>query len=267
MRTIAHISDLHFGREEPDLAHALIAALREQQPDLIVVSGDFTQRGRRRQFAAARAFLDRLPSPVLAVPGNHDVPLYDVARRFLLPLARYRRYICAEVEPLLIDDEIAVMGINTARSATFVNGRISYLQADAIRSVFSKIPPDRFKIVAAHHPLIPPPDAPNLPIVGRARMAADAISEAGVDLVLTGHFHRAFSGDLAAHHLAIRRSTVVIEAGTAVSSRRRAEPNSYNLLQIEPGRLSCTLWFGRGNCFEIAETVKYVRDGERWTRR
>src|SRR5687767_83793 len=128
MTTIAHLSDLHFGRHDPVLADVLVTQLGKTRPDLIVISGDLTQRARRSQFAAARDFLRRLPGPVLIVPGNHDVPLYDVMRRFLQPLGRYRRYICADLEPFFCDSQIAVLGINTARSATFSNGRISYEQ-------------------------------------------------------------------------------------------------------------------------------------------
>jgi Calcineurin-like phosphoesterase len=99
VRTIAHLSDLHFGRHDETVAERLLGDLREAQPDLIVITGDLTQRGRHRQFAAARAFLEKLPPPILVVPGNHDVPLYDIVERFLGRLARYRRYICAEQQP------------------------------------------------------------------------------------------------------------------------------------------------------------------------
>ena len=115
MRTIVHLSDLHFGRVDPRILTPLFQAVRDATPDLIAVSGDFTQRARRRQFVEARAFLDTLRFRTLVVPGNHDVPLYNVAARFLAPLASYRRYIADEVEPAFIDDEIAVVGLNTAR--------------------------------------------------------------------------------------------------------------------------------------------------------
>src|SRR4051812_18248336 len=115
MRTIAHISDLHFGRVDPPVAEALVEDLRAVGPALVVVSGDFTQRARRDQFEAAAAFLKRLPMPQLVVPGNHDLPLYDVATRFVRPLRRYRRFISADMRPMFRDDELLVVGVNSAR--------------------------------------------------------------------------------------------------------------------------------------------------------
>ena len=124
MRTIIHLSDLHFGRLDRRVVAPLVSAIGAIAPDLVAVSGDFTQRARASQFAEARDFLQALPSPRLVVPGNHDVPLYDVARRFLRPLARYRRFIADDLEPVFLDAEIAALGLNSARSLSFGRGRI-----------------------------------------------------------------------------------------------------------------------------------------------
>ncbi len=156
MRTIAHISDLHFGRHDETAAERLLADISAVRPDLLVITGDLTQRARHSQFAAARAFLEKLPRPVIVIPGNHDVPLYDVIERFVGRLARYRRYICDELQPFFADDEIALLGLNTARSAAFSNGRISFRQAAAIKSVFAQMPASRLRILAIHHPLAVP---------------------------------------------------------------------------------------------------------------
>jgi 3',5'-cyclic AMP phosphodiesterase CpdA len=267
VRRIAHLSDLHFGRHDPVLATAVAAELNAAPPDLTVISGDLTQRARRRQFAAARAFLAGLPRPILVVPGNHDVPLYDVTRRFLRPLARYRRYVCADTQPSFADAELAVLGINTARSATFSNGRISYAQADAVRAHFRHVPSERIKILVAHHPLMAPPAEPGLPVVGRTTMALAAIAEAGVHVVLCGHFHHAFTADLAAVHTAMRRSVLIIEAGTAISLRLRREPNSYNLIEVERDRLACTVRAWDGRAFRTADEAQYEFADSRWMRR
>lgn len=266
MKTVAHLSDLHFGRHDAAIAEAMAAALRQAKPDLTVISGDLTQRGRVAQFAAARAFLDRLPAPLLVIPGNHDVPLYDVARRFLRPLARYRRFIAAELQPFFADAEIAVLGLNTARSAALANGRISYAQADAVRAAFAPVPADRLRILVTHHPLLPPPAAPGRAVVGRAALALDAIAGAGIHLVLAGHYHHAYSDDLAAAHVAAGHSLLVVQAGTAISTRRRGEPNSYNLLRIERDRLSCAVEAWQGERFTTASTRDYALIGGRWTR-
>ena len=132
MRVLAHLSDLHFGRVDEALVGPLQAVLAQLRPHLVVVTGDLTQRARSAQFRSARAFLDALPARHLVVPGNHDVPLYDITRRFLRPLARYRRYI-GDVEPLYVDEEVAVAGVNTARSLTVKGGRINAEQLARIR--------------------------------------------------------------------------------------------------------------------------------------
>ncbi|HYE21280.1 MAG TPA: metallophosphoesterase, partial [Tepidisphaeraceae bacterium] len=125
MPVIAHISDLHFGAEDSAAAEALLADLNAVTPELVINSGDLTMRARGAQFAAARAYLDRIKFPQLTVPGNHDVPLYDVFRRFLSPLGRYKKYITSDLAPTFATPEMVVMGVNTARSLTWKNGRIS----------------------------------------------------------------------------------------------------------------------------------------------
>src|SRR5437763_2204567 len=141
MRTIAHISDVHFATENPAVVEGLLSDLKTIGPHLVAVSGDLTQRALRSEFAAARAFLERIPFPHVIVPGNHDIPLYDVGRRFLRPLHRYRRFITADLSPSYHDDEIAAVGVNTARSATWKNGRISLAQISALRTLLCPLPP------------------------------------------------------------------------------------------------------------------------------
>ena len=150
MRTLVQISDLHFGRVDPLLLDPLAAAVDAIGPDVVVVSGDLTQRARNAQFRAARAFLDRLPMPQVVVPGNHDVPLYDVVRRFVAPLARFRRYIERDPAPFFRDDQVAVLGINSARSLTFKGGRINHEQIETVRARFAGLDPAVIRV--ARHP-------------------------------------------------------------------------------------------------------------------
>jgi 3',5'-cyclic AMP phosphodiesterase CpdA len=267
MRKIAHISDLHFGRNDPLATQALLDDLAEQRPDLVAVSGDLTQRAHHHEFASARTFLDCIAAPVIAVPGNHDVPLYNVARRAFTPLKRFRHYISAERHPFFGDDELAVLGINTARSATLSNGRISHDQMAAIGSIFGQVPSARFRILITHHPLMPPPDAPDRDIVGRADPALQAIAAAGVELLLTGHYHRAFSGDIASYNLTAGRSILVSQAGTAISTRRRDEVNSYNAITIEDRDVSCSRRVWEGGRFSSSTTQHYALVGRHWAPR
>src|SRR5688572_19281743 len=152
MRKIAHISDVHFGREDRIVVERLIEKICELQPDAVVVSGDLTQRARRSQFERARAMLDRMPVPQIVVPGNHDVPLYNVLERFINPFDNYKKYISKELQPFYLDDELAIVGINTARSLTIKGGRINAEQVAAIRVRMADLSEEMLKVVVTHHP-------------------------------------------------------------------------------------------------------------------
>jgi 3',5'-cyclic AMP phosphodiesterase CpdA len=239
--TIAHISDLHFGREDPRLSAALQQELRERPPSLIAVSGDLTQRARPHEFEAARAFLDGMAAPVLAVPGNHDIPLYNVWARFVRPLDGYRRHISPDTDPFFLREGLAVLGVNTARSATWKDGRLSEEQIAGIRERLGALPPEVFKVLVT--------------------LAAEAC---GVDLLLAGHLHHGFSGDVRGHYMLVRRSMLVAQAGTALSHRRRGEPNAYNWITVEKKHLALEVRAWTGAAFETAVVTRYARRGEEW---
>jgi 3',5'-cyclic AMP phosphodiesterase CpdA len=266
VRTIAHLSDLHFGREDPRVVEAVFEDLAAGRPDLVVVSGDLTQRARRRQFQAARAFLDRLPAPVLVVPGNHDIPLFDLARRFFRPLGRYRSLVTADLAPLFHDGEVAVLGVNTARSNVWKSGRLSHDQIDGIRARLSPLPPRVFKVLVTHHPFVPPPGTRAHRVVGRGLQALQVAEACGVDLLLAGHLHVGWSGDVRAHHLTIRRSILVVQAGTATSLRVRSEPNTYNLITVDGPALGLAVRGWDGARFAPLTSVRYAKRDEEWVR-
>jgi 3',5'-cyclic AMP phosphodiesterase CpdA len=265
MKTIAHISDLHFGRDLQPVAEALARDLADQAPDLVIASGDFTQRARSRQFAAARAYLARLPQPQLVVPGNHDVPLFDVFRRFLSPLTRYCRFINSDLDPTYCDDEVLVLGLNTARSFTWKNGRISCEQIEALEQRL-KEGGLRVKIVVTHHPFLPPPgDNTGIELVGRAAIAMQVLDTCNVDLLLAGHLHRGYAGDIRTHYPAARRAMIAVQAGTAISCRtREGEANAYNLLRVERTRISIEVRAWDGRAFERLTHTDYARAADGW---
>jgi 3',5'-cyclic AMP phosphodiesterase CpdA len=267
VKRIAHISDLHFGTEVPEVVEGLVADIDWQSADLLIVSGDLTQRARRGQYRKARASLDRVALPRIVVPGNHDIPLYNVAARFLLPLTNYRRYITAELCPQYADGEIAVAGVNTARSNTWVEGRISPEQLDELREFFEKQPAGATKVLVAHHPFIPPIIDAEAELVGGVLAALKTLEACGCHLILSGHLHLAYAGDVRPYHVEIERSILVVQAGTAVSHRRRGEPNAYNLLTLDGPRLWLEVRRWNGLEFEGTLRTEYDYEAGGWMRR
>ena len=237
MRTLVHLSDLHFGRVDA----ALLAPLREEieriAPDVVVVSGDLTQRAKSEEFEAARAYLDTLPGPQIIVPGNHDISFYNVFRRFVQPLKRYKRYITDDLDPIHVDDEIAVLGINTARSLTFKDGRINDEQVAKMREELAGLDPAITRVVVTHHPFDLPRTAKDADLVDRAPMAMKAFAESGVDLLLAGHLHVSRADNTAERYPFSEYAALVIQAGTATSTRGRGEVNSFNAIRVEQARV------------------------------
>ncbi|MGI8436776.1 MAG: metallophosphoesterase family protein [Chthoniobacterales bacterium] len=265
MRTIVHLSDLHFGRINPAIIGPLLDFLRALRPDLVAISGDLTQRARTREFRAAREFLREIPFPQIVVPGNHDVPLRNLIARFTRQLDHYRRYITRDLQPTFIDAEIAVVGLNTARSLTWKDGRINRRQLEKMRATFQSLQGDRFKIVVTHHPFDLPGDAEGR-VVGRSRLAIKTIAECGVDLLLAGHFHRAATGGTASRYHIPGYAGLIVSSGTSTSTRIRGEPNSLNVIRHEPRRLTIErhVWKPEGNAFEPPTVEQFRKSDEGW---
>jgi 3',5'-cyclic AMP phosphodiesterase CpdA len=265
MKTIAHISDLHFGAEDPPVVAGLLKDLLDLQPCLVIVSGDLTQRARRSQFAAAREYLQRIPYPLVVVPGNHDVPLYDFIRRFASPLERYKHYISDDLNPVWQDDGLVVLGLNTARSFTWKSGRISHDQIAFMREQLCPIPESTFKILVTHHPFIPPPGESGIGIdlVGRAALALETVEACRIKLMLSGHLHHGYTGDVRTFYPLSKASTVAVQAGTACSHRIRNEPNAYNRIRISSDHITITIRVWDQGAFRSSTEVSYrLRDGE-----
>jgi 3',5'-cyclic AMP phosphodiesterase CpdA len=267
MARLVHLSDLHFGAHDENLVEAVERKADELKPDLIVISGDFTQRARTEQFKEACHFLEQLREAgheVLGVPGNHDVPLYDVLRRFLSPLTRYRRFIDETLCPFVEIDGLAVLGINTARSFTFKDGRISKEQIEFIRETFARTDPDATRVLVTHHPLFAVPVGEQLErAVGRHELALDSIEEAGVDLLLAGHAHHA-SVHSAADLVTRAGGALVIQAGTATSTRVREQSQSFNVIDIENGNVTLTVECWGETGFEPKDAEKFEYREGRW---
>ena len=271
MARIAHLSDVHFGAHDPAVVAGAEAWLADERPDLVVISGDFTQRARVEEYRAAAAFLDRIESfglPTLGVPGNHDVPLYDIVRRFTRPLHRYRRYIDDDLCPWFENDRLAVLGINTARSLTFKDGRISHEQMEIIRERFREVGTERTRILVTHHPLFEMPigeAGEASEAVGRHGEALQAIADAGVHVLLAGHFHRSFT-ESARRMVRNAGPALVIQAGTATSTRlRHGEMQSFNLIHADRNdRIGVQVIAWDGAAFQGGSRAAYAFDGDNW---
>jgi len=228
MSVLLQISDPHFGTEQPPVVEALAALARHQRPDLVVLSGDITQRARPAQFQAARAFMDRLGVPVLAIPGNHDIPLFDLWTRLHRPYARHLAAFGSELEPLHSSPDLMVVCVNTTRAWRHKDGEVSGLQIDRVARALTSARAEQLRVVVVHQPVAVTleEDLPN-----RLRGHAAALQRwaaAGADLALGGHIHLPYVMALPG----LARPMWAVQAGTAVSSRlREGAPNSVNLLR------------------------------------
>lgn len=268
MRTIVHLSDLHFGRVDQQLLDPLTKTISEMKPDLVAVSGDLTQRARSHQFLEARAFLDALPKPQIVVPGNHDIPLHNVFARFLSPLDKYRRYITDDLQPSFADEEMVVVGVSTARSLTFKGGRINHEQVARVREKMCAFPGDVVKILVTHHPFDLPEGYSERDLVGRAQMAMAGLAECGADLFLAGHLHVMHSGQTAKRYNIQGHSALVVQAGTATSTRGRGEANSFNLIRLYHPNITVERlgWSPENFSFGVVSKEDFRHSSEGWAR-
>ena len=257
IRTVIHLSDLHFGRVDEQVYSPLIEAVRTLKPDLIAVSGDLTQRARNAEFQAAREFLDALPQPQIVVPGNHDVPLHNVYSRFRSGLDRFYRGITEDRHPFYSDSEIAVLGVNTARALVFKGGRINAAQITRIEESFHPLH-GRVKILVAHHPFDLPEHLEQHDLVGRAKMALAAIARCGVDMVLSGHLHVTSS--------MVSGPAIFVQGGTALSTRGRGEANSFNVIRAELNRIAVEQHSWDGDTFRLLSAGQFHRANAAWHR-
>ena len=267
MKTIAHISDLHFGREDPRIVTGLLVALHAAAPDVIVVSGDLTQRAKKKQFRAAKAFLEEMPkAPRIVVPGNHDVSTTNLFERVVRPLKRYRRFIAQDLSPFLADDDVAIAGINTVRLMSTKNGRINREQVMlACRQFGHTTAPVR--VVVTHQPIDVAADDVRHPTLTRAKMAMSVFAKCHVDLFLSGHLHSALTLASRVRYPIPGYSAIVVHAGTAVSTRTRNEPNAWNIIRLEPGQIEIQQMAWAGKKFVAGRAERYIKLPNGWTLR
>ena len=232
MTVVLQISDPHFGTEQAPVVQALAAMAAAQRPDLVILSGDITQRARTAQFRAARAFTDRLAAPLLAIPGNHDIPLFNLAGRVLRPYAGFIEAFGSDVEPVHASAELLVLCVNTTRAHRHKNGEVSAQQIERVSARLASASAAQLRVVVVHQPIeVMRRDDEHDRLLGHTA-AQRAWALAGADLVLGGHIHLPYVMPLPE----LARPVWAVQAGTAVSSRvRPGVPNSVNLLRWDAG--------------------------------
>lgn len=233
MRLIAHISDLHIGTEVPDIMQALTRDLKKASPHILLVSGDLTQRARKYQFALATEFLNQFPIPKLVVPGNHDVPLFNLYGRLINPLAKYHFFFPSVAESDYQDDQLLILGLNSTRRWRIRRGQLSHSQLEYMRRFFCSRLDSRFRIFMSHHPLMPAPFHFPRDLVGRRKHAVKVLAACDVSLAIVGHSHRIYVQNLQHHYPFLERPMVMAQAGTAVSRRTFGRPQAYNLICVK----------------------------------
>ncbi|MEM7354819.1 MAG: metallophosphoesterase family protein [Acidobacteriota bacterium] len=256
MRQILHISDVHFGPpHRPRVSDGVIELIEDRRPDFVAISGDLTQRAKPVQFQQARAFVDRIEVPSVTVPGNHDVPMYRVWERLLSPLGAYRKHFAAELEPSFEDDEMIIVGINTAFNWTIKGGRFTRASLERLERAFAGADESKTKVVIAHHELIPAPRFDSQRVAWNAQGAADVLARAGVEMVLSGHLHQSWIGNTEAYYPSDRRPVLLAFSGTSTSSRGRGcerRRNTCNWIQLRDDEIEIShlLWSDSAERFE-----------------
>jgi 3',5'-cyclic AMP phosphodiesterase CpdA len=237
MSRILHLSDLHFGTEIPGLPQRLLDTIHALAPDLVVISGDLTQRARRHQFRAAADFVAALGVAHLVVPGNHDVPLFNLFNRLIGPFRRYRRFMGPDMAPVWRSKDALVVGLNSVDPYSHQKGDYRDAALAATEAVLRAAPARQTKIVVAHHP-VEHEAGVEKDLARHAGEAIDRLAAAGADILLCGHLHMWRATPVAP--VQDRRDLLQVQAGTALSQRLRGQPNDFNLLQVAGDSLTVT---------------------------
>ncbi|MBK1833853.1 metallophosphoesterase family protein [Roseibacillus ishigakijimensis] len=265
--TLLHYSDPHFGASVAEISKAAVQIAHELEPDLLVISGDFAMKGRRREFQAAREWLSRLPAPRLVIPGNHDVPaLNNLWQRFFAPFKRYKHFIHPSLEPSR--DLPGVGKLVSANSnlpfgwhRDWSHGFLNPMQAQRIHRELLGVPAERLRLLTLHHPLLAAKDKERA-LVAPLPLVSKMLTDNAIDLALTGHFHQSSLALFPAKNS--ERKIVVSQAPSICSTRRKGEPNGFHLLHLSPGKICGELFQWEGKKFLRQSAHRFSRTAEGW---
>lgn len=237
MSVVLQLSDPHFGTERPVAMAALQALCAQLRPDLLLATGDITQRARRTEFARARAFFDGLGVPAqLVLPGNHDIPLFDLFTRAVRPHARYLQAFGPALEGEFSNDELLVLTLNTTRRYRHSRGAVSAAQIERVAQRVAAASPRQLRLVAVHQPVAVTLAADARHLLRGHEAAIRCWAAAGVDAVLGGHIHLPYVLPLQACWPELARPVWAVQAGTALSHRLRGGlSNSVNVIHVGGG--------------------------------
>ncbi len=259
MIRVLHLSDVHFGAVDARRVEPLLALANDLRPDATVLSGDMTQRARPEQFAAARAFVDRLPGQVICVPGNHDMPLHNLWLRLIAPFARYRRAMGPELEPTLTLPGAVLQGVTTANPLVWKAGRLRRASADRLAATFAAAPRDAMRIAVLHHAPVPAADGTPADMARPAEVLA-ALARAGTDVVLSGHTHMPHAG-----FAETAAGILFLQVGTAISTRLKTDANDIALIEIGAASVTQHAFLARGNKgFVQAASARFLKGPQGW---
>lgn len=263
MRRIAHLSDLHFGTETPHVLDELVQSVAAFDPHLVVITGDLTQRARTREFIAAKHFLERLPSPQLVIPGNHDIaPLYRPLRRIFTPYERYHHYITHDLDAAFYDDEVLVLALSSVQPLRWKEGSVKPHQLDWLSEYCQRFP-QQLRLLAAHHPLVEAETQRPTRRVRRHSALMSVLDSADIAICMSGHLHRSFSG-LAVTPMDEAGSVLAVHASTATSKRLRGHDNAYNQLTVDGSSLRVDAVAFDGRAFRRLASSAYERQKGVW---
>jgi 3',5'-cyclic AMP phosphodiesterase CpdA len=266
-RTIVHLSDLHFSWVDEALVDPLVRTIAELAPDILAVSGDFTQHAWPSEFESAAALLEHLPGRRILVPGNHDMAFLNPVRRVTQRLRLYRKYITPDPQPFYADTELAILGLNTARVGHLRSGRIREWQVDLLEERMSGVPAGAVRVLVTHHPFDLPDTYHEREIVGRGRRVMERVVGC-VDLLLAGHMHISHAGPTAERYKIAGQSAVFVQAGTAISIRSRGEANAFQVIETEPQSIDVRtyMWMSERSAYVPYALSSFKRSPHGWAR-
>lgn len=233
---LLHISDLHWGKKlSPSFAYKIKEFSKKEKVDYILVSGDLTQRAKKREFISVKRYLDSLEVPYIAIPGNHDVPLYPIHLRFFAPFLRYKKYFNPDLEPEIITKNFCVFGLCSAHNLTSSEGRIKKKQIAKLRKKLMRTSPSQILIILIHHPLIYADPADRDRTIWGSPLLIDLFREIPPDLILSGHYHNRFFYNLRDFYPKLKKDTYIIFSSTSTTERGRKKESGktgFNVIEI-----------------------------------